>query len=268
MKTRSKLRRRVVAGLLALSFAMGGASVRAETPVIAAASDLQFALEEIAERFRESGAGEVRLVFGSSGNLCRQIEQRAPFEIFFSADEEFVFRLAEAGRAEDRGTIYGVGRIVIFMPQGSPLSPDAELSDVAAGLADGRLKKLAIANPEHAPYGRRAEEALRHAGLWDAVRDRLVLGENVSQAAHFAASGNAQAGIIAYSLALAPAVAERGEHALIPEAWHAPLIQRMALVRGAGETARAFYGYMQGEEARAIMRRYGFALPGEAAGGS
>jgi molybdate transport system substrate-binding protein len=271
MQARSAALRRLavlLGGLIGTMCAMAGATGDAESPVVAAASDLQFALEEIAAKFKEEGRGEVRLVFGSSGNLCRQIEQGAPFQVFFSADEAFVFRLADAGRTEDRGTVYGIGRIALFTPHGSPLKPDGELGDLVAAVGDGRLKKLAIANPEHAPYGKRAEEALRHAGLWGAVQGRLALGENISQAAHFAASGNAEAGIIAYSLALAPAVAERGRHALIPEAWHAPLRQRMALVRGAGETARDFYRYAQEGEARAIMRRYGFALPGEAETGS
>src|SRR5690606_10153931 len=163
----------------------------------------------------------------------------------------------------DDGALYAVGRIVIIVPHGSPLESDGTLEGLAAALADGRVQKFAIANPEHAPYGRRAEEALRHAGLWEAIKDKLVLGENVSQAAQFAASGNAEGGIIAYSLALSPNVGKLGPFALIPDTWHEPLRQRMALVQGAGETARMFYAFMQGERARAIMRRYGFVLPGE-----
>ena len=144
-----------------------------------------------------------------------------------------------------------------------PSKVDGELADLKAALADGRLTKFAIANPEHAPYGRRAEEALRHAGLWDAIKDRLVYGENVAQAAQFATSGAAQGGIIAYSLALSPDVAKRGSYALIPEEWHQPLNQRMVLIKGAGATAQSFYDFMRGPRARAIMRRYGFVLPGE-----
>jgi molybdate transport system substrate-binding protein len=130
-------------------------------------------------------------------------------------------------------------------------------------LADGRVKKFAIANPAHAPYGRRAEEALLHLGLWEEIKDRLVLGENVSQATQFATSGATQGGIIAYSLALSPDVSKLGTYTLIPDNWHEPLRQRMVLIKGAGETAQAFYAFMQGASARAIMRRYGFALPGE-----
>ena len=152
---------------------------------------------------------------------------------------------------------------MIIAPHGSPLKADGTLADLKAALADGRLKKFAIANPEHAPYGRRAEEALKHQGLWDSIQDKLVLGENVSQATQFATSGGAQGGIIAYSLALSPNVSKLGSYALIPEEWHEPLRQRMALIKGAGETAQTFYAFMQGPSARAIMRRYGFVLPGE-----
>ncbi|GAB4231712.1 MAG: molybdate ABC transporter substrate-binding protein [Deltaproteobacteria bacterium] len=249
-----------LAVLLVAGFA---APARADAPVVAAAADLKFAMEEIAARFTGETGREVKLVFGSSGNFYRQIGQGAPFRMFLSADEGFVFKLANAGKTVDRGELYAVGRIVILVPHGSPLKADGQLNDLAAALADGRLRKFAIANPEHAPYGKRAEEALRHAGLWEKIKDRLVLGENVSQAAQFAASGGAQGGIVAYSLALAPAVARLGSHALIPDSWHAPLRQRMVLLKGADDTTRAFYRYMQQPAARAIMKRYGFLLPAE-----
>ncbi|PKQ07649.1 MAG: molybdate ABC transporter substrate-binding protein [Alphaproteobacteria bacterium HGW-Alphaproteobacteria-11] len=255
----------VVLRFLALSLAMLAPTVAraGDVPAIAAASDLQFALTEVAASFKAKTGREVRLAFGSSGNFFRQIGQGAPFEMFLSADEEFVQRLADAGLTEDDGVLYAVGRIVLIAPHGSPLAADGTLGDLAAALEDGRLKKFAIANPEHAPYGQRAEEALRHADLWDAIKDKLVYGENVSQAAQFALSGNAQGGIVAWSLALAPEIAARGAHAPIPETMHKPLRQRMTLLKDAGETARLFHGYMQEDEARAIMRRYGFVLPGE-----
>lgn len=236
---------------------------QADAPVIAGAADLKFALEEIAAKFKGDGKGAVKLVFGSSGNFYRQIEQGAPFQMFLSADEGFVFKLADAGKTMDRGELYAIGRIGIIVPHGSPLRADGEFKDLAAALADGRLKKFAIANPEHAPYGRRAEEALKHVGLWERIKDRLVLGENVSQTAQFATSGSAQGGIIAYSLAKAPAVARLGDFALIPDAWHEPLKQRMVLLKDADKTTLTFYLYMQQPAARAIMKKYGFALPGE-----
>ena len=232
-------------------------------PVVAAASDLKFAVEEIARQFTAETGSQLRLVFGSSGNFARQIEQGAPFHLFMSADEELVFRLADAGKTLDRGVLYAVGRLVLVAPHGSALKVDAELKDLTPALKDGRLQRFAIANPEHAPYGKRAEEALRHAGLWDAVKPRVVLGENVSQAAQFALSGNAQGGLVAYSLVLAPELANKGRFALVPASWHQPLRQRMVLVKPADETARAFYAYLQQPKARAVMIRFGFGVPGE-----
>ena len=233
-------------------------------PTIAAAADLKFALEEIAALFKADSGQEVRLTFGSSGNFKTQLMQGAPFEIFLSADEGFVFQLAEAGKTVDRGALYAEGRIVLFAPKGWALKPDTSFKDLRAALADGRIQRFAIANPEHAPYGRAAEQALKGQGLWDAIQPKLVLGENVSQAAQFATSGSTQGGIFAYSLALAPTVGALGNFVLIPAEWHAPLRQRMVLMKQAGEPARAFYQYVQSPAARVIFRKYGFVLPGEA----
>ena len=234
-------------------------------PVIAAASDLKFALDEIVAEFRKTTGRSVRVAYGSSGNFFRQIAQDAPFELFMSADEEFVFKLADQGLTLDRGALYATGRIVLFAPKGSPVRPDARFDDLRQALADGRLVKLAIANPEHAPYGRAAMEALKSAALWPAIQPKLVLGENVSQAAQFAVSGSTQAGIFALSLALAPNFRDAGSYVAIPEALHRPLRQRMVLTRKAGDTARAFYAFLQAPVARAVFKRYGFLLPGESA---
>ena len=228
---------------------------------VAAASDLKFALEELARQFERDTGHRLRLVFGSSGNFYSQILQGAPFHLFMSADEDFVFRLHDAGKARDRGRLYAYGRIGILVPPGSPLRPDGSLQDLAAALQDGRLKRFAIANPEHAPYGMRAREALQHVGLWPQIVPRLVLGENISQAAQFATSGSTQGGIVAYSLALAPQVAQTGQFALIPEAWHRPLAQRMVLTPAAPPAAVAFYDYLSTPAAQTVMSRYGFAVP-------
>jgi molybdate transport system substrate-binding protein len=230
---------------------------------VAAASDLKFALEEVAARFERETGQRLRLVFGSSGNFKTQILQGAPFHLFMSADEHFVFELADAGKTIDRGRAYALGRIGILVPHGSPLKADGRLEDLAAALKDGRLQKFAIANPEHAPYGARAKEALQHAGLWETIQRRLVLGENISQAAQFATSGSTQGGIIALSLAKAPSVARLGTFELIPEHWHQPLKQRMVLIKDAPAAARAFYDYIGTPAAQEIMVRYGFAMPKE-----
>jgi molybdate transport system substrate-binding protein len=246
------------------TIASGAPQARAEEPpTIAAAADLQFALTEVATAFAADTGLEVKLAFGSSGNFARQIRQGAPFQMYLSADENYVLDLAEEGFTRDDGALYAVGRIVIIVPHGSPLAADGTLADLRRALEDGRVQKFAIANPEHAPYGRRAQEALRHAGLWEAIEDRLVLGENVAQAAQFATSGSSEGGIIAYSLVLSPKVSTLGTFELIPAEWHDPLRQRMVLLEQAGSTAERFFGFMQEGAARAIMRRYGFVLPGE-----
>lgn len=232
-----------------------------DPPVIAAASDLHFALEEIATAFTAETGQAVSLTFGSTGNFARQIREGAPFQMFLAADEAFVLDLARDGFTRDDGRLYAEGRIVLLVPKGSSLAADGSLAAVREALKAGQIGRFAIANPEHAPYGLRAEQALRHAGLWDAIQPHLVLGENVSQAAQFALSGNAEGGIVAYSLALAPELAEQGDYALIPQDWHTPLLQRMVLLNAAGPVAEAFYAYMSTAPARAVMTRYGFSLP-------
>lgn len=233
----------------------------AERATVAAASDLKFAIEEVAALFEQQTGQQLRLVFGSSGNFKTQILQGAPFHLFMSADEGFVFELAEAGKTQDQGRIYAIGRIGIIIPHQSPLKADGELTDLAKAISDGRLQKFAIANPEHAPYGMRAMEALQNANLWQSIQPKLVYGENISQAAQFATSGSTQGGIIALSLALAPQVAKLAEFELIPESWHQPLIQRMVVIKDAPPAAKQFYEFLATPPAQEIMVRYGFAMP-------
>jgi molybdate transport system substrate-binding protein len=253
----------LLAPLLPVGTALAGAP--REAPPIAAAADLKFALTEVAERFERDRGARVRLSFGSSGNFTQQIENGAPFQLFLSADEAFVARLAARGLTVDEGLRYAIGRIALFAPHGSPLEPDDGLEGLRERLAAGRIRRFAIANPEHAPYGRAARAALEHAGLWQALSQRLVLGENAAQAMQFAASGASQGGIVALALVRAPEIARLGRHWTIPAEWHAsePLRQRMVLLRNAGATARAFVGYLQEPAAREVFARHGFALPQE-----
>lgn len=256
-------RRYVLVAISAMILTALPASAQRDAPVVAAASDLQFAVEEIAAKFRQETGMEVRLSMGSTGNFARQIREGAPFQMFMAADEQFVLDLNRDGFARDQGQLYALGRIVITVPPTSSLVADGTLESLRVALAEGRITRFAIANPEHAPYGKRAMEALQHAGLWEEIQPYLVLGENVSQAAQFALSGNAEGGIIALSLARAPQLRDLGTSDLIPEAFHAPLRQRMVLLNGAGPVAEAFHAYIQSPSARKIMERYGFALPEE-----
>jgi molybdate transport system substrate-binding protein len=242
----------------------------ADVPTVAAASDLQFALPEVVERFQANTGRDVHLNFGSSGNFRRQIGQGAPFELFLSADEAYVHALHEAGHTEDAGTLYAIGRLAWLQRAGRDDLPES--SDPLAGVRDAIRRhgqgegrpRIALANPEHAPYGVAARQALEHVDLWEASAPLRVLGENVSQAAQFALSAEARGGMVAWSLALP--LADRADAVLIPETWHAPLKQRMVLIEGAGETARTFYAWLQGPEAREILEGHGFHLPGNGGG--
>lgn len=264
-----------LATLLAASCAAPGAaspgSAGAGSPVavsrhvaVAAASDLRFALDELVAAWRSSEPDtEVEPVYGSSGNLLAQITQGAPFDVFFSADADYPRRLEQAGLAEKASTrLYAIGQIVVWVPADSDL--DVETRGIEA-LTDPSVERVAIANPEHAPYGRAAVAALTSAGLYAEVEPKLVLGENVSQAAQFVESGNADAGIIALSLALAPPLVEEGRHAPVPIDAYPRLEQGVVVLDAAADpaAARAFVDFVLGPDGRAVLDRYGFLEPGQ-----
>ena len=245
-----------------LSLLVCGLTRAAEPPLIAAAADLKFALTDIADRFAQRGA-TVSITYGSSGTFNTQIAQGAPFQMFLSADENFVFQLADAGLTQDRGVLYAIGRLVLFAPHGSRLPVDAKLSGLKVALAHGQIQRFAIANPEHAPYGRAARAALQSQGLWSSLETKLVFGENAAQAMQFSASGSSDGGIVPLSLSKVPAIAKLGSFALLPAAWHSaePLHQRMVLLKNANAIASDFFRYLQTPAAREVFIRYGFALP-------
>lgn len=235
-----------------------------EPPNIAAAADLRVALTDVAAAFERDTGQKVALTFGSSGNFFQQLSRGAPFQLFMSADEDYVIGLAKAGKTEGKGVIYAIGRLAAVASNGSPLRLDANLEGLRAALKRGEITRFAIANPEHAPYGERAKEALRHVGLWEPLNGKLIVGDNVAQAAQFATAGGAQGGIVSYSLVLDPGFAKRARYVLLPASWHHPLRQRMVLMKGANPVARHFFSYIQQPAARGILERYGFALPGKA----
>lgn len=238
-------------------------SAQAEKITIAAAADLKFAMDEIVGAYKKSNvADEIEVIYGSSGKFNTQMQQGAPFDLFFSADIAYPRELAKAGLAASEVKPYAVGRIVLWST-----SMDASKMTLDS-LTDPKIAHIAIANPKHAPYGKRAEEALRSSGLWEKIESKLVYGENIANTAQFVQTGNAQVGIIALSLALNPELSSKGGYYLIPDKLHNPLEQGFIISKRAegNALAKRFAEYMGSKPARAVMTKYGFALPGEVTG--
>lgn len=237
-------------------------TLAADSITVAAAADLKFAMDEIVEAFRkEKPNDKIEVIYGSSGKFHTQIQQGAPFDLFFSADIAFARELEGAGLSAGPTRPYAVGRIVLWS-NGRDASK-MKLED----LLDPSIDKIAIANPKHAPYGKRAEEALRSLRLWDKLQGKLVMGENIAQTAQFVQTGNAQVGVIALALALNPTLAQAGGYALIDDKLHEPLEQGFIVTKRAqgNRLAAEFADYMSSKAVRGIMTHYGFVLPGESA---
>jgi len=249
--------------LLALLLLLTGSFASAQEITVAAAADMSAALPQLVEAYTKKTGRTVKLSFGASGNLTNQIRNGAPFDVFFSADEEYPQQLISEGLAsKDTLYRYAIGRLVLWVPNDSPL----DLSKIGIqALLDPSVKKISIANPATAPYGRAAAAALRHFGIYDQVSSRLVLGENVSQAAQFVESGNAQAGLIALSHALAPAMKDKGRYWTVPlDAY--PTLNQAAVVLSRskqGDAARSFLEFLRSPEAASLLTSYGFSLPAE-----
>jgi molybdate transport system substrate-binding protein len=235
-------------------------AVRAQEIRVAAAADLKFAMQDVAAQFEKQSGTKVEVTYGSSGNFFSQLQNGAPFDLFFSADADYPRKLEAAGFAEP-GTLYkyAVGRIAIWTPA------DAKVDVARLGwktLLDPSVQKISIANPEHAPYGRAALAALQKAGIYEQVKTKLVYGENISQAAQFVQSGNAQAGIVAMSLAVSPGMKE-GKRWEIPADMHPSIEQTAILLKTAKnkDSARVFLEFVKSEAGRAMLSKYGFTIP-------
>jgi molybdate transport system substrate-binding protein len=224
---------------------------------IAAAADLNFALEEVSREFRAAHPDvDLAIAYGSSGNFYAQIRNQAPFDIFLSADVEYPRKLVQDGiGARDSLFVYAVGRIVVWVAAASPLDP-------ATALRAASVRHVAIANPQHAPYGRAAEAALRSLGVYDSVAGKLVLGENIAQTLEFVQSGAADVGMVALSLALAPPVRAQGRYWEVPGAAY-PKIEQGGVIVKDSKAAREFRSFLLGAGARRILKEYGFSLPRE-----
>jgi len=228
--------------------------------VIAAAADLQFAMPEVVHQFENQTGQRVRVTFGSSGNFASQIQNGAPFDIFFSADLKYPKQLDAAGLIEP-GSIchYADGKIVLWTLKSSGVDVSRGLSI----LSDPKIHKIAIANPEHAPYGRAAVAALKHENLYDAVQNRIVLAENISQAAQFVDTGSAEVGIVALALVVAPTVRDRGTYFAIPASEYPPIEQGSAILKSSQnkQAAKQFLEFIKTPAIVTLLHKFGFELP-------
>ncbi len=233
-----------------------------QTVAVAAASDLVFCLDELDRVFQTAHPDiVVQISTGSSGNFFAQIQRGAPFDVFLSADVAYPRQLADGGFAtKDSLAIYAIGRLALWTTK-----PDLDVKHGLAVLSDAAVKKVAMANPDHAPYGRAAKAALEHAQLWEPLQPKIVLGENIAQALQFVETGNADAGLVALSLVLAPKMAGKGAYWEVPEELHPRLEQAAILTkRGADNpAAKAYLDFLRSPEARPIFDRYGFRLPAQ-----
>jgi molybdate transport system substrate-binding protein len=250
----------IVLSLLLFFCAMHRAQAEVKEVRVAAAADLQFAMKDLAVDFEKQSGTKVEVTFGSSGNFFSQLQNGAPFDLFFSADIDFPRRLEAAGLAEPNTLYpYAIGRIVIWTPASAKVDVSREQW---SALLDPSVQKIAVANPQHAPYGRAAVAALEKAGIYEQVKEKLVYAENISQAAQFVQSGNAQAAILALSLTVSPAMQD-GKSWEIPASFYPLIEQAVIVMRDAKNkgSAKAFLAYVKSEKGRAVFTKYGFALP-------
>lgn len=250
----------LIVGLVTIVLLFGPAAEAADEISIAAAADLQFVLPELIHQFEKQGGEKVRVVFGSSGDFTSQIQNGAPFDLFFSADLNYPKHLDEAGLIEP-GSIrhYADGKIVLWVLKSSNI-------DVRGGLAvllDSKIHRIAIANPQHAPYGRAAVAALTHEDIYSQVKDKIVLAENISQAAQFVDSGAAEAGIVTLSLAVAPSVRGKGDYFTIPQAEYPAIEQGCAILKASQHkrAAQRFLEFIKAPAATKVLEKFGFGVP-------
>ncbi len=251
---------RKAAAALVVLLGVGGNFCKAQEITVAAAADLQFVMQDVAARFQKETGKTVKLIYGSSGNFYQQLQNGAPFDMFFSANLDYPEKLQAAGLTEP-GTFYryAVGKIVVWVPNDSKL----DISSGLQSLLNPSIRKIAIANPEHAPYGQAAVSAMKKENIYDKVAEKFVLGENISQTATFVVSGSADVGIVALSLALSPNMKDQGRYSEIPASSYPPIEQACVILKSSKQkdSARAFLDFIKTAAVAEAFRSYGFAVP-------
>ncbi len=226
---------------------------------VAVAANMKDAFAEIQAAFKATGKPEMRVVYGSSGNFTAQIMNGAPFNLFISADEKFPLELYKNGKTVDSGKVYAIGKIVMIAKNSSGIDLGKDKTQFARAIV--KANKLAIAKPELAPYGKAAIEFMKAEGLWELAKDKLVYGDNIGAATMFVATGAADIGFTALSLAQSPEVTKQTHYVLLNDSLYEPIMQRMVLIKGASQEAIDLYQFMQTAKAKDILLKYGYGVP-------
>ena len=244
---------------LALIFFSVSLSVIASPPTVVVAANMKPAMEEIYQQYKSATGQEFRIIYGASGNLTRQIQQGAPFNLFVSADENFPLALSKDGFTVDEGKVYAIGRLAMIANKGKGIKLSLKEDDLQKIITSAN--KVALAKPDIAPYGKAAVEFLTKMGLINLAKEKFAYGENISSATNFVVVGAAPIGFTAYSLAISKEVARDADYLLIPENLHEPIRQRMVLIKNPPQSVVDFYNYLQSPHAKAIIKAHGYAVP-------
>ena len=253
------MRLRAIRLIIATLLMMCAPSLWAQSVTIAVAANMKDAFAEINTAYRATGKPELRVVFGSSGNFTAQIMNGAPYTLLIAADEYFPLELYRNGKAVDEGAIYAIGKLAIIAKKSLNLSSAASKVDIAAAIT--KANKVAIAKPDLAPYGKAAVEYLKSEGLWDLAKDKLIYGDNIGVATMYVASGAADIGFTALSLAMSPELIKTTSYSTLNHAFYEPIKQRMVLMKNAPAGAVDLYRFMQGAQAKSILHKYGYTTP-------
>jgi molybdate transport system substrate-binding protein len=249
----------LIKSILSLLFVTFFTAAHAQASTIAVAANMKDAFLTIQNEFKADNKADFRVVYGSSGNITAQILNGAPFSLFISADESYPLELVKRKMTADEGKVYAIGKIALLSKKSKGIVLGNSKADLTKAIK--QANKIAIAKPELAPYGKAAVDYLKAEGLWDLAKDKLVYSDNISMATMYVASGSADLGFTALSLALAPGIAKETQHLILNPALYEPIRQRMVLMKNAPQDAIALYRFMQSAKAQAILRSFGYQIP-------